>query len=106
MKARLQILALATLLVAAASCGKKSPTAAGSDNASLAVATNEASQPLEGPVNDFLTGQLRIFIQDKGHLPKDFAELAQARLDSIPRTPPGMKWAIDPVTQDVKLVKQ
>ena len=53
-----------------------------------------------------MTGQLRIFIQQNGRMPNDFGELAKARLDSVPRTPLGMKWAIDPATQEVKMVKQ
>ena len=65
-----------------------------------------ASQPLVGDVNEFMTSQLAIFIQQNGRLPKDFAEFSRARLDSVPRTPAGMKWAIDTVTREVKLVKE
>lgn len=53
-----------------------------------------------------MTAQLKIFLQEKGRMPADFAELARTKLDSVPRTPPGSNWAIDPVTQEVKLVKQ
>jgi hypothetical protein len=53
-----------------------------------------------------MTEQLRIFVQEHGRLPTDFAEFIRARLDSVPRVPQGMKWAIDPATQEVKLVKQ
>jgi hypothetical protein len=64
------------------------------------------SQPLEGTVNEFMTAQLRIFIQEKGRMPADFGELARTRLDSAPRTAQGTYWAIDPATQEVKLVKR
>jgi hypothetical protein len=64
-----------------------------------------SSQPLAGEVHPFMTAQLRIFIQQKGRLPADFAELARTRLDVVPRTPTGMTWAIDRNTQEVKLVK-
>lgn len=57
-------------------------------------------------MNAFLTSQLRIFIQQKGRLPTDFGEFAIARLDSVPRAPKGMTWAIDRTTQEVKLVKR
>jgi hypothetical protein len=53
-----------------------------------------------------MTSQLRAFIAEKGRLPADFTELASTRLDVVPRTPPGMTWAIDRVTQEVKLVKK
>jgi len=45
-------------------------------------------------------------MEKNGRLPKDFAELARAQLDTRPRAPKGMKWAIDPTTAEVKLVKQ
>ncbi len=64
------------------------------------------AQPLNGPVNQFMTSQLRIFIQQNGRLPKDFAEFARARMDSVPRTPEGMKWAIDRTTREIKLVRE
>jgi len=64
------------------------------------------SQPLQGEVHPLMTYQLRIFVEQKGRLPNDFAELARTRLDVVPRTPPGMTWAIDRVTQEVKLVKK
>jgi hypothetical protein len=53
-----------------------------------------------------MTSQLRIFVQQNGRLPTDFAELARTRLDGVPRIPPGTKWAIDAATQEVKLVKE
>jgi hypothetical protein len=63
-------------------------------------------QTVEGIVDPFLTSQLRIFIRDKGRLPESFAELAGARLDSVPRLAKGLRFAIDPSTQEVKIVKQ
>lgn len=53
-----------------------------------------------------MTAQLHVFMEKNGRLPKDFAELARAQLDTRPRPPKGMKWAIDPATAEVKLVKQ
>ena len=77
-----------------------------STNEATTPAINEASQPLDGPADPGMTEQLRIFIQEQGRLPADFGEFSRARLDSVPRVPQGMKWAIDPATQEVKLVKQ
>ena len=68
-------------------------------------AESQAGQPLVGQADPFLTEQLRIFIQQKGRLPTNFVELASG-VDSRPRKPAGMKWAIDSVTREVKLVKE
>ncbi|MCU0784385.1 MAG: hypothetical protein MUF81_10145 [Verrucomicrobia bacterium] len=68
-------------------------------------ATSNSDQPLAGQVDPFLTQQLRIFIQQKGRLPTNFMEFASG-MDSRPRKPPGMKWAIDSVSREVKLVKE
>jgi hypothetical protein len=84
-------------------CGRNSPAP------TAATPTNEpsaAAQPLEGQVNPFLTQQLRAFVGQKGRLPVDFLEFARTSLDSVPRAPAGMKWAIDPTTREVKAVKQ
>jgi hypothetical protein len=61
---------------------------------------------IEGVVDPFLTSQLRIFVQEKGRLPETFAEFAGARLDSVPRLAKGLRFAIDPATQEVKIVQQ
>jgi hypothetical protein len=53
-----------------------------------------------------MTVQLRRFIQQNGRLPDSFAEFRNRSLDSVPFRPPGMKWEIDRVTQEVKLVKE
>ena len=66
-------------------------------------ATGNGDEAVAGTVDEFMTGQLHIFIQEKGRLPVDFAEFAAARMDSIPRTPAGMVWAIDNENQQVKL---
>ncbi len=66
----------------------------------------QASQPLVGAVHGFMTTQLRIFIKQHGRLPKDFTEFASARMDSVPRPPEGLKYAIDEATQEVKLVRK
>jgi hypothetical protein len=63
-------------------------------------------QPVNGVAVPALTAQLRIFIQEKGRLPETFAELAGARLDSVPRLERGLAFAIDPTTQEVKIVRQ
>jgi hypothetical protein len=64
------------------------------------------SKPLDGYAHPFMTAQLRTFMEQNARFPTNFAELAHARLDVVPRTPPGMTWAIDRVTQEVKLVKK
>ncbi len=61
-------------------------------------------QAVTGEVNAFLTGELRTFIAQKNRMPATFAELARARLDSVPRPPAGKKWVIDSETQEVKAV--
>ena len=61
-------------------------------------------QPVSGIVDPNLTAQLRVFIQQKGRLPDSFAEFAGARLDSVPRLSKGLAFAIDPTTQEVKIV--
>jgi hypothetical protein len=89
-------------------CGKKppAPAAATPTNETSATSAPAATKPLDGQVNAFLTQQLQAFVQQKGRLPTDFAELARTSLDSVPRAPAGMKWAIDPTTREVKAVKQ
>jgi len=67
-----------------------------------ATARNAPEQNVAGVVNPFLTEQLRIFIRERGRLPESFAELARARLDSVPRPPEGRKWVIDAATREVK----
>src|SRR6185503_16454297 len=69
-----------------------------------AAAQNAPAENVSGEVNAFLTEQLRIFIREKGRAPSDFAELARARLDSVPRPPEGKKWVIDNATKEVKTV--
>ena len=89
-------------------CGKKppAPTAATPTNETSTASGTAAPQPLDGQVNPVLTQQLRAFVKQKGRLPADFGELARTSLDSIPRAPAGMTWAIDPTTQEVKAVKR
>jgi hypothetical protein len=105
---RFRFIALVALLLALISCSRKKSASPSTSEAAIppAAAENPPPQPLVGEVNAFMTGQLRIFIQQNGRLPKDFAEFSHARLDSLPRIPLGMKWAIDPATQEVKLVKE
>jgi len=72
----------------------------------LARADDKAHQAVVGEVDPFLTGQLRIFIQQKNRMPASFSEFARARLDSVPRPPPGKKWVIDTDSIEVKAVAQ
>ena len=71
-----------------------------------AAAPDSSVQPVSGVVDPALTAQLHVFIQEKGRLPTSFAELAAARLDSVPRLQKGLSFAIDPTTQQVKIVRQ
>ncbi len=89
-------------------CGRNAPaptitTATNGTSTTPAVAD---AKPLDGQVQPFLTQQLRAFVQQRGRLPSDFSELARTSLDSVPRAPAGMRWAIDPTTREVKAVKQ
>jgi len=90
---------LAVAVLALPGCGKK-------PEATPATAEQKPGEaPAEnvtGQVNAFLTGQLRIFIREKGRMPESFAELARVRLDSVPRPPEGKKWVIDTATKEVK----
>ena len=95
-------------------CGKKSEPATSQQSGETpapgapppkyvaAAAQNAPAENVSGEVNAFLTEQLRIFIREKGRMPSDFAELARARLDSVPRPPEGKKWVIDNATKEVK----
>jgi hypothetical protein len=89
-------------------CGKKppAPAVATPTNETSAASARAATRLLDGQVNAFLTQQLQAFVQQKGRLPADFAELARTSLDSVPRAPVGTKWAIDPTTSEVKAIKQ
>ena len=69
-----------------------------------ATARNVPEQNVAGEVNAFLTQQLRIYVRERGRMPESFAELARARLDSVPRPPEGRKWVIDAATREVKAV--
>ena len=115
MKDALPVIWLAGAILSVTGCDSKRQETSAKDTPAATIAvTNEATtstsnaptRPLEGPADPGMTDQLRIFIQEHGRLPADFAELSRARLDSVPRVPQGMKWAIDPATQEVKLVKQ
>ena len=68
-------------------------------------AENAPAQNVAGEVNEFLTAQLKIFVQQKGRPPQSFAEFAAARLDSVPLAPTGTKWVIDATTVQIKAVK-
>ena len=67
-------------------------------------AQNEPAQNVIGEVHPFLTQQLQIFVQQKSRMPQSFAELAGARLDSVPSAPAGKKWVIDTASVQVKAV--
>ena len=53
-----------------------------------------------------MTAQLKKFIEETGRMPKDFSEFIHAKMDSVPRAPEGLKFAIDEATQEVKLVRK
>jgi hypothetical protein len=82
------------------------PAAAPPPRVVTANAQNQVQQNVSGDVSAFLTQQLGIFVREKGRLPQSFAELAAARLDSMPRPPQGKKWVIDAADQQVKAVGQ
>jgi hypothetical protein len=63
---------------------------------------NVVRENVNGEVNQFLTSQLRIFIQQYHRMPQSFAEFALRRIDSMPPAPEGKKWVIDAATQEVK----
>jgi hypothetical protein len=86
-------------------CGKKDGNGPGTGDG--AVGTNASGQkPLEGTVDPTLTWALKSFVQEKGRMPQSMLELKSAKLDSVPRPPPGFVYAIDPVTVEVKVVKE
>ena len=68
-------------------------------------AVNVVGESLVGETNPYLTRQLQRFAREEGRLPENFNEFANASLDSIPRPPPGMKWAIDSRSIEVKAVE-
>lgn len=70
-----------------------------------AAPVNKANEALIGAVHGFMTEQLRIFIKQKGRVPENFAEFANARMDSVPRPPEGLHYDIDKTTVEVKLVR-
>ena len=53
-----------------------------------------------------MTAQLKKFIAETGRMPADFSEFSRTKMDSVPRAPEGLKFAIDEVTQEVKLVRK
>lgn len=71
-----------------------------------AAATTATGAALNGVVDPNLTAQLKIFVQQRGRLPESFAEFAGARLDSVPRLGPGLMFAIDTATHEVKIVRK
>lgn len=81
------------------------PTASASSR-KAAAKPSVANPELVGTVHPFMTEQLHVFILQKGRMPQSFGEFANARMDSVPRPPPGLMWAIDNNTKEVKLVRQ
>ena len=98
-------LLLGAVTVGLNSCGKKAPAVSAPEQQQQSAAS-ASEQPLVGEVHQGMTAQLRVFEQIAGRLPTNFTELARTRLDIVPRHPPGFQWAIDPVTKEVKLVKE
>ena len=67
---------------------------------------NVIRESVVGEVNSALTAQLHLFIAEKGRMPDNFAELANTRLDTVPRPPEGQLWVIDASALQVKAVKK
>jgi len=82
------------------------PEASRATPSAASAPASASSETLVGAVHPFMTGQLRIFVRDKGRLPQNFTEFTSARMDSIPRAPEGFAWAIDEKTLEVKLVRE
>lgn len=127
------IATLLILILWATGCGQSEPDSPGSEAAGSAepaanvgapaanggstvrpsapAAAKPGQQPgktlagVQGPVHQFMTQQLRIFVAQKGRMPENFAEFANTRMDSVPRPPSGFHWAIDSSTTEVKLAK-
>ncbi|MBI3415437.1 MAG: hypothetical protein HY043_08965 [Verrucomicrobia bacterium] len=72
----------------------------------MATTGSQGNEPLIGLVHESMTAQLKKFIEETGRMPKDFSEFAHAKMDSVPRAPAGLKFAIDETTQEVKLVRK
>jgi len=70
----------------------------------IARSDNNLRDNVVGEADPFLTGQLQLFVQQNGRLPQTFAEFSGARLDNVPRPPPGTKWVIDRAAMQVKAV--
>ena len=81
-------------------------TASGAATARNPSAPEGEVAALEGAVHPFMTSQLRRFIQEKGRLPESFSEFTTARMDSVPRPPPGMEYVIDANAQAAKVVRK
>ena len=47
-----------------------------------------------------------MYIEKNGRMPESFSEFAFRNMDTVPRVPEGMKFAIDPVDRTVKIVKK
>lgn len=107
------------LALALPGCARKKPPTPAADTgpeslpaapiAKRAVRPNQAKENVDqnvGIVDPIMTKQLRIFLREAGRMPESFSELANARMDSVPRPPEGMKWIIDSATVEVKLARK
>ena len=65
---------------------------------------NVIREGVVGVVEPSMTAQLQAFVAQKGRMPDNFAEIANTRLDTVPRPPEGMRWVIDGATAEVKAV--
>lgn len=129
--ARSFLVVFSTCVLLSAACGKSEKAAPAAASAAATPAVTEAqpapaiasppaavnsrkapkppqtvSPELIGTVHQFMTEQLHVFILQKGRMPTSFGEFANARMDSVPRPPPGLMWAIDNNTKEVKLIRQ
>ena len=119
------------LLAVATGCSKQAPPTVGTEPPPTATTTAESpaapprppassaapvvapkarpvagAKPLEGRVDPMMTAQLKTFVAQKGRLPQSILELAGATSDGFPLAPAGYLYAIDPVSTEVKLIKQ
>lgn len=94
--------------LALVSCSKKAngPASSASQLTNATAQAAQAQQALDGVPDPNLTAALRAFVREKGRMPQSMVELKATKLDSLPRAPAGFMYAIDPVTVEVKLVKQ
>jgi hypothetical protein len=68
--------------------------------------TKKSGTPLKGRVDPVMTARLKMFIEVKKRMPSSLLELSGTMDDSMPRPAAGFVYAIDSVTEEVKLVPE